>query len=251
MFEDLLRTKDVTGTKRELTSLQACFNDFRDASFRWMDVSKENEKKEIEEMFQAEMQGFQQVEVAVKEWIEEHDKIDLKSGRSNISRKSGRSAVSISSKVSDRSRKIGKIVETSEIMMKQLQLVEQVKMCDDLLGTKHGDMARKEQRVLEQKFREMEEVAERLSRRLPEGEMEKIKEILNKEKAEVSRIKTSVEEKFSQKDNDRGACDSVKSLKSGLSRGSSKTRLSVTKKCMGTSTRQKEIGEACKKMKMK
>ena len=265
LFEDLLRTKDVTATKRELTNLQACFSDFRDASFRWMGVSKENEKKEIEEMFQAEMQGFQRVEVAVKEWIEEHDKIDLKSGRSNISRKSGRSAVSISSKVSDRSRNsqrvftekliheldTGKIVETSEIMMKQLQLVEQVKMCDDLLGTKHCDMARKEQRVLEQKFREMEEVAELLSRRLPEGEMEKIKEILNKEKAEVSRIKTSVEEKFSQKDNDRGACYSVKSLKSGLSRGSSKTRLSGTKKCMGTSTRQKELEEAYKKMKTK
>ena len=63
------------GSKR---TLQTCFNDFRDTTFRWMGESEENDKKEIEEMFQAKMQGFQRVEVAVKDWIEEHEKMDRK-----------------------------------------------------------------------------------------------------------------------------------------------------------------------------
>ena len=86
-------------------------------------------------------------------------------------------------------------------------------------------MARKEQSQLQDIFEEMEGIAKSLSERLPDAEMEKVKEILNKEEVEVNRIKVMVEEKFPCNDDGIQSCHSHASQRSVRSKGSSKTGL--------------------------
>ena len=253
LFEDLLRVKDAAATKRELSNLQKHFADFQETTSRWMELSDESEKADIEAMFLAEKDGYDRLEGAVKDWIEEQSRVDGKSARSHVTRKSGKSGRSSSSKGSSRKKDektvkekpagglgTGKVVEASEIIMKQLRLVEQAEVCEDLLKTEHGDMARKELRMLEDIFKEMEGISQVLSVRLPDEEMEKIKEILEKEGIRVSQVKVLVERKFPDKEDGVGSCHSHASKKSGQSKGRSRSGLSDTP--FGRPTQELEQG---------
>ena len=212
VFEDLLRMKDIDATKKELNQLYKILSDLLETGTRLANLSTAEEKEGILMMLEAEKTSVDRVRASVEEWIQEQNREDGKSLHSQVSkrsRKSNKSDQTAGSSESKRSLKPVRpkeevdgdekstIAMMSEIMRKQSTLRELVLEIEGTLIKIDDGALEQKLNLFEGAMKEMRSMAEKMiaSGQLSDDETTKIKNIVEEEGEQYSRVRLAAEDK--------------------------------------------------------
>ena len=70
LFEDLLKTNDVRLIKKELAKLDLMLHELEDASNRLLEVTKGDEKEQVDSKLKTEQESVSRLKAAVVEWLD-------------------------------------------------------------------------------------------------------------------------------------------------------------------------------------
>ena len=206
LFESLLRTKDATAVKKELSQTDTYLTDLASVVHRLCKLLEGEGKAQVEEMLAAEEDSVARVKRSVLDWIEELNKDD-KSDRSRQSAKSSkfdgtshseeRKKRGLSQDPSENNRATVDLEEStmavaSEMMKTQIELEKQVDLVDNLFESNDRQFIDEEVRKLEETYKDFKSVSAALRPRLPQEGAEKIKSIEEKEEVSVQNIRLNL-----------------------------------------------------------
>ena len=88
LFDQLIQTEEVAVVKQELVKLNTIFTELKDGSERLCKLVSEEEAAKVDDAVRLDRGNLEKIEKAVVEWLDAHDKMERRSCRSSVSRKS-------------------------------------------------------------------------------------------------------------------------------------------------------------------